>query len=145
MTSEATVGAPTFFVVACFRRKPVCEKWNFIFVSSSFWRASAWCAPQHARSIVWPSSDILFIQCGQIYTRSLMNLMKCTWRYKATNMYLQKYSGGAASFFLICPSKDGPNLKCYFLSFKGRGLCFSLPCTSILQSKLCFLTQFFMI
>jgi hypothetical protein len=47
--------------------------------------------------------------------------------------------------FLICPLKDGPNLKCPLLSFKGRDLSFSLPFTPILQSKLVFLTNFFMI
>jgi hypothetical protein len=47
--------------------------------------------------------------------------------------------------FLMCPLKDGPNLKRPFLSFKGRDLSFSLPFTPIRLSKLCLITDFFVI
>jgi hypothetical protein len=63
-------------------------------------------------------------------------------RWRVVLFEVANFSGVAASFFSICPLKDGPNLKCPFLSFKGRDLSFSFPFTPILQSKLCFLIHF---
>jgi valyl-tRNA synthetase len=51
------------------------------------------------------------------------------------------FSGGAASFFLICVFKDGQNLRRPFLSFKRRDLSFLPYFSLILLSNQCFKLQ----